>query len=385
MEGKGTDKEVFEWYVSDTKSLVTEQDGEVEVLVLTRPGQVMYQNADLPMSAITGVLTSRVARMKGHALKTTALGIAQSAVDGAAVSILGMFDQGYYDKLGFGTLGYQRSTTIDPANLKVPRLSRPPRRLAKEDAQAIHDCRRKRRRLHGGCNLDGVGSTRCELVWIKNSFGLGFENDDGELTHFIWLKTKGEHGPHDCWCYAWQTPEQLIELLSVLKSFSDQVHGIRLSEPAGFQLQDFLDRPFTTLRSRKGGEFDGNTSSNAWTQCRILDVSACIGAMKLVGDSVSFQLELADPIREYLPEDCAWKGVAGDWIVTLGESSSAVKRKDDSLPRLSCSINDLSRLWIGVASAEALATVGNLKATPELISKIDATVQLPIPFDDWDF
>ncbi len=385
MEGKDTDKEVFEGYISDTHSLVTELDGEVEVLVLTRPGQVMYQYTDLPASFVTGVLTGRVARMKGNALNTTALGIAESALGGAMVSMLGIFDQGYYDKLGFGTLGYQRSITIDPAKLMVPKLTRAPKRLTKDNARAIHDCRRKRKRVHGGCNLGGVGGTSCELTWIENSFGLGFEDDDGELTHFLWLKTKGEHGPYYCYCYSWQTPEQLVELFSVLKSLSDQVHGIRLTEPCGFQLQDFLDRPFATLRGRKGGDFDGNTSANAWTQCRILDVPACVSAMKLQGDPVSFQLELSDPIGQYVPEDCLWRGTAGSWIVKLGKKSSAISGKDASLPTLSCSINDLSRLWIGAASAEALSVVGDLVASPELISKIDTVVQIPMPFDDWDF
>jgi predicted acetyltransferase len=385
MEGKDTDREVFEGYISDTKSLVTELNNEVEVLALTRTGQLMYQDDDLPMSGVTGVLTSRVARMKGHALKTTALAVANSALDGAAVSILGMFDQGYYDKLGFGTLGYKRVTTIDPASLKVPKLTRAPIRLTKDDAQAIHDCRRKRKRVHGSSNLDGVGCTGCELVWIEKCFGLGFKNDEGKLTHFLWLKAKSEHGPYDCYAYAWQTPEQLVELFSVLKSLSDQVHGVRLSETAGFQLQDFIDRPFATSRSRSGGDFAVKTSSNAWTQCRILNVPTCIGAMKFQGEPVSFQLELSDPIEQYLPDDCSWNGTSGDWVVTFGEKSSATEGKDDSLPKLSCSVNDLSRLWMGAATAQALETVGDLKASTELISKIDSVVKLPAPFDDWDF
>jgi hypothetical protein len=117
----------------------------------------------------------------------------------------------------------------------------------------------------------------------------------------------------------------------------------------------------------------------------MLNVPTCIGAMKFHGEPVSFQLELSDPIEQYLHDDCSWRGASGDWVVTLGESSSAAEGKDDSLPKLSCSVNDLSRLWIGAASAQALATVGNLRATPELISNIDSVVKLPAPFGDWDF
>ena len=385
MEGKDTDKVVFDGFTSDTKSFVTELGGEAEVLVITRTGHVLHQTIDLPMSIVAGVLTSRVARMHGHALRTTAHAVSQSALNGAAVSFLGIFDQGYYDKLGFGNLNYQRNTTIDPAKLKVPKLTRAPKRLTKDDAEAIHTCRRERKRVHGGCNIDGVGATGCELVWCENGFGLGFKNKQGELTHFVWLNAKSEHGPYSCLASAWKTTQELTELLSVLKSLSDQVHGVRMADPVGFQLQDFLERPFATLRSRKGGEFDGKTSANAWTQCRILDVPRCIEAMVFRGEPVTFQLELTDPIGAFLPESCVWETTAGSYVVTLGKTSSATRGKDNTLPVVSCSVNDLSRLWIGSASAEALATVGTLRANPELLTSIDNIVNLPSPNVDWDF
>ena len=86
LEGKPTDSTVFDSYISDSSSFVTELHGDAEVLVLTRPGQVLVQNKDIQMSVVMGVLASRVARMQGHALKTTALAIMNSAENGAAVS-----------------------------------------------------------------------------------------------------------------------------------------------------------------------------------------------------------------------------------------------------------------------------------------------------------
>jgi hypothetical protein len=122
-----------------------------------------------------------------------------------------------------------------------------------------------------------------------------------------------------------------------------------------------------------------------WLQNRIIDVPACIGAMKLLGDSVSFNLALSDPIESYLEDDSEWSGVGGDWIVCLGEESSAKEGRDDSLPSASAMVNDLSRLWFGSASAEAVALTGNFKASPELITQIDTIVRLPVPIADWDF
>ena len=388
MEGKDHDKDIFAAYISDADSLVAELNGEVEVFVVTRSGNILYQNVELPLSCVTGVVTSRVARQQGLASSVTARAIAGSAVKGAAVSMLGMFDQGYYEKFGYGSTVYHRASTFDPSNLRVPRLTRPPVRLSNDDAEAMHDCRCRRKRYHGGCNLDGAGETAATTIWQedeRNAFGLGYKDDDGKLTHFLWIKPKAEHGPYSVWFSAWETHEQLLELLSVLKSLSDQVHGVRMSDPPRLQMQDFLDRPLATHRARRGGDFDSAVLSQVWLQSRILDVPACIGAMKLLGEPVSFNLELSDPVGSYLEDDSEWSGVGGNWIICLGEDSSAKEGCDDSLPTASATVNDLSRLWLGSASVESVALTGNFQAEQDLIARIDAIVQLPLPVADWDF
>jgi len=387
MDGKDSDKEVFEASISETNPLVAELNGEVEVFVVTRAGSCRYLAADIPFSAVTGVVTSRVARQQGLASSVTAQAIAESANNGAAMSMLGMFDQGYYEKFGYGSTTYYRISTFDPASLLVPRLTRSPKRLSKDDATAMHECRNRRRRYHGGCTLEGNGETLATTMWQEtaNAFGLGFEDEDGLLTHFMWIKPKGEHGPYNVWFTGWETHEQLIELLSVLKSLSDQVHGVRMADPPRLQLQDFLQRPLATMRARKGGEFDSGVLSQVWMQCRILDLPTCIGAMKLCGESISFNLELSDPIERYLPEDSSWRGVGGNWIITLGEESSVIKGADASLQTASATVNDLSRIWFGSASAEAVSVTGNFVAEPKLIQRIDSVVKLPVPIVDWDF
>ena len=385
MDGKDSDKEVFEAYTDGANSLVAEIEGEVEVFVVTRPGSCKYLNEDIPFSAVTGVATSRVARQQGLAGKVTVQAIEDSANNGAAMSILGMFDQGYYDKFGYGTTVYHHISTFDPAHLQVPRLTRSPKRLSKDDAAAMHTCRCQRKRYHGGCNLDGIGETRATTIWQEHAFGLGFEDDAGVLTHFLWIKPKGEHGPYNVWFTGWETHEQLIELLSVLKSLSDQIHGVRMADPSRLHLQDFLTRPLATYRARKGGNFDSDVVSQVWMQCRMLDVPTCVGAMKLCGDPVSFNLELADPIAQYLQEESSWRGVGGHWVIRLGEESSATKGTDDSLPTASGTVNDLSRIWFGSSTAEAVSVTGNFKADPGLMQAIDEIVRIPSPEVDWDF
>ena len=385
LEGKDKDDDLFDAYVSESNAFVAELNGAAEVFSITRGGDCKYQNHDLPFSAVTGVITSRVARQQGLASKVTSLAISESAKNGAALSLLGMFDQGYYEKFGFGSTIYTRHSTIDPSALNVPRLTRAPKRLSACDAEAIHACRNKRRRYHGGCNLHGVGETSATLMWSEGGFGLGFENEDGELTHCMWIEAKGEHGPYSVLFSAWKTHTQFIELLSVLKSLSDQVYGVRIADPPHMQLQDFLLRPIATSRIRKGGEFDSKTISQVWMQARILDLPRCISSMNCCGEPISFNLTLTDPIEKYLPKNSAWKGVSGDWVMTIGPESSAVPGNDSSLPSATATVNDLSRIWLGAASVETVSVTGNFRADSALIRRIDSQVQLPTPCVDWDF
>ena len=45
--------------------------------------------------------------------------VRQPVAEGALVAGLGMFDQGYYDKLGFGSGAYSHRVAFDPARLSV--------------------------------------------------------------------------------------------------------------------------------------------------------------------------------------------------------------------------------------------------------------------------
>ena len=385
MDGKDSDKDVFRAYIDGGNSLVADLNGEVEVFVVTRSGCCKYLEDDIPFSAVTGVATSRVARQQGLAGGVTAMAIAESAKNGAAMSILGIFDQGYYEKFGYGNTVNHRISTIDPSQLKVPRLSRSPKRLSKNDAKAMHECRCSRKRYHGGCNLNGSGETKATTIWQEHGFGLGFENKNGTLTHFLWIEPKGEHGPYNVCFTGWETHEQFIELLSVLHSLSDQIHGVRMADPPRLQLQDFLIRPHATRRARKGGDFDINVVSQIWMQCRILDLPVCVGAMKCCGTPVSFNLELTDPIEKYLPEESSWRGIGGNWIIRIGEDSSATLGSDPALQTASCSVNDLSRIWFGSSTAESVSVTGDFRSEPDLIQAIDRVVCIPTPIVDWDF
>ncbi len=377
-------------FVDAGRSLVAEVAGEAECLVTTAAGVVRHLNVDLPMSCVTGVTTSRVARKQGLAGRLTAKAIAQDVADGAHVAALGMFEQGYYDRLGFGTGGYEHLVALDPARLDASRLpiARVPRRVTADDWEAVHANRLQRHRSHGACNLTSPLLTKAEMLEHKNGFGLGYDDSaGGGLSHHVFCGAKEDvkEGPYWVWWLAWTTPAQLLELLALLRNLGDQVNLVRLREPAGVQLQDLMDKPFQRFRISERTKFEATTGAVAYWQMRICDVGECLAATRLSRGEIRFNLRLSDPIETRLPEDASWRGVAGDYVVTLGATSGATTGRDTTLPTLSGTVNAFTRLWLGVRPATGLAITDDLEGPPELLEALDDVLRLPAPHPDWDF
>ncbi len=374
-------------FVEQFESLVAVIDGAPECFVATGSGTIRHTTEDLPLSVVTAVTTSHVARREGLAKKLTAQSIARDAEAGAAVCALGMFDQGYYNKLGFGSGSYEYWHSVDPASLRVPGVARRPKRLGVEDWEAIHESRLKRQRGHGACSLDAGAATEAELLWASNGFGLGYaDGPNGELTHLIWFSAKGmEFGPLNAWFMTYQTGAQFLELMSLLVQLGDNVQLVRLREPAHIQLQDLIDQPFRRRRMTEKAEFENKVRASAYWQMRVCDVAACVGAAKLNGDPVRFNLRLTDPIAAELDDDSGWQGVGGDYTVTFGSESSATAGHEEGLPLLEAGVGAFTRLWLGVRPATGLAVTDDLSGPEDLLTDLDRVLRLPTPKPDWDF
>ncbi len=85
--------------------------------------------------------------------------------------------------------------------------------------------------------------------------GLGYRDDLGELTHFVWGERKKESGPYKISYLAYRDREQFLELLAFLKGLGDQIHCVQLVEPAHVQIQDMINEPFRHQKLSKGNEF----------------------------------------------------------------------------------------------------------------------------------
>ena len=371
---------------SGSDVLVADLNGQPECLVARGRGTVRHLQTDLPFICIETVTTSHIARKRGLAGRLTAASIAAGVEDGGAVAGLGIFEQGYYNRLGFGNGSYDIRVSFDPADLTIEAEFGVPERLGLGDWEAVHASRLGCMRGHGACTLSALEATAAHMAYGGSTFGLGYRDFDGSITHHAWFEGRGENGPYTVRWLAYRDHDQLIELLALIKALGDQVRLIHMSEPPGIQLADLIRHPRRSELVTRGSEFQVRTQAIAWWQMRICDIEAALAATHLPAErQLRFALQMTDPIERYLPENSPWRGVGGDWIITLGPESSAERGTDASLPTLTASVNAFTRMWLGVRPATGLNVTDELCGPAELLGQLDEVLLLPKPMPNWGF
>lgn len=380
-------EEIANFHIKSGRSIIAEIDNEAECFATAVPGSIRYLNEELPFSGITGVATSRIARRQGLAKQLTAMMVAMEAFEGALVSGLGVFEQGYYDQIGFGTGSYEHFIAFDPSQLNISTKPRLPRRITTDNWAMVHSARLSRFRNHGSCNLNPPEITKAAMLSIKNGFGLGYgDNLTNELTHHFWCRADNvEQGPYNIEWITFQTGEQFLELMALIRNLGDQVHLVKMHEPPGIQLQDLLKKPLRQYRVTEKSKFQSIMQAAAYWQVRICNLSECMAQTHLQGDKVRFNLRLSDPIDSLLDKKAPWHGLTGNYVVRLGPSSGIETGIDKTLPTLVATIGAFTRMWLGVRPATSLAITDQLSAPQELLEKLDWTLRLPEPKLDWDF
>ena len=380
-------EEAADLYFAHSRGRVAEVNAEAECLVMTDPGVIRYLENDLSCSCVTGVTTSRLVRKQGIAGRLLAKALAEDAASGELTAALGMFEQGFYNQLGFGSGPYEFRYAFDPAAITVKERPRIPTRLTVDDWEAIYRSRLNRFRTHGGMNVLNPHHTHADMIGNDNVFGLGYQDDgSGEWTHLICGMTDNvEEGPYQvAWC-VWRTPEQFIELMGLVRSLGDQVKVVKMDEPPGIQLQDLIRQPIKARTVSRDSKFQLGMHALAYVQYRILDLPGCLARTHLRGETVRFNLRLNDPIERLLASDAPWRGISGDYIVTLGPESVAVPGDSAGLPTLTATVSAFTRMWLGVRPATGLAITDDLSAPAALLSQLDRLLRLPQPHPDWEF
>jgi len=381
---KQKEKTIFK-FIEAGQAFVKDIRDTAECLVLTTPGSIQYLNEKLTLCAVTSVTTSRIARKQNFASQLTSCALAEAASENIAVAGLGIFDQGFYNKLGFGNGAYENWISFDPSSLKLETNKRIPFRITIKDYKSAHKSRLNRIHTHGCCDLDSDVITHLEMIETKNGFGLGFNNDDNELTHHFWIQAEGEHGPYDVRWFSFQNYEQFLELMSVLKGLGDQVYTIKMKEPPGIQFQDLLNQPFRNRNMTEKTKYENNMWSLSYCQFRIISLFDCITKTHLSKQGSHFNLSLRDPITDYLHDNQNWTGISGDYIIKFGPVSEIEYGNNKDFPTLKASVGAFTRMWLGVQSAASLSVTDDLKGPQELLRELDDLFRLPGPKPDWDF
>ena len=373
--------------LDNSRALVGELDGEAECVTISSPASLRYLHEDIPLGIVAAVTTSPRGRRAGLASRATAGLVQQDAEAGMMASTLGMFEQGFYSRLGFGNGPCELRWNFDPSNLNVEDKAGIPVRITLEDSEDVHRAVCRRALRHGAVCIRNHAHIRADMGWTENPLGLGYRDAEGELTHFFWGEMKDENGPFVVTVLAWREPEQLRELLALLKVLGDQVHRVKLIEPAGLQLQDFIARPLRDSNTPKEGEWRKGAKAEAWWQARINDLAGCLRRTTLPrsGALLAFNLHLDDPIEKFLPGGSGWKGVGGDYVVRLGARSSAEAGSQRGLPSLHAGVDGFTRLWLGSAEANAIAATGQVEAPRQLLDDLEATLRLPVPRPGCEF
>ncbi len=331
-------------------------------MVQWAPGTIRYEATDLPMCAITAVTTSHIGRKQGFASKMTTRALEQGVADGCAVGALGMFEQGFYDLLGFGTAAYDHQLSFDPASLMVDHVPyRPPTRITMDQWPEMHQALAGRMVSHGSVVVAPPGLVEAEVRFVDSPFALGYRDSEGVLTHFVYGQLKGEYGPWKIGAIAYQNTEQLLELLRLLRELSDQFRSVKMVEPVHIQLQAMLRNPIREASRSERSEHESVNRSIAWWQLRMLDVEACVAARHWVGEPVRFNLTLTDPLEDRLKG--AWRGVAGDYTVVVGPESHASRGHTPGLPMMSAGVGSFTRLWFGVRPPSTIAVSDAISRT----------------------
>ncbi len=368
---------------------VYDEDNRVEATAIGIPGEINYLDKKLPFHGLSGVVVSPVVRKQGVASRLVTKSIVSGYDNGAAVSGLLMFEQGYYDGLGYGTGNYDHVFTFDPSLLKLEIKARKPERISKDDWEKVHKSLLNRKQNHGAVSFWPEYITRDKLAWSSDSsYGLGYYNEAGEITHMMWLSRGGNggtssHGPLVVEFMTYQNYSQFLELLGILKNLGDQIFAVKMKEPAGIQLQDYLKYP-RKQNKQSDDKYGYESRVFADWQIRILDLEKCIRATSLKGPSIKFNLELYDPLEKYL--DGEWQGLSGNYQLELGDQSDIKVGKNSELPTLKTNINSFSRLWLGVLKPSVLALNDGLSGPDQLLADLDQLLAcLPDPKMELEF
>ena len=167
------------------------------------------------------------------------------------MATLGMFEQGFYDRVGFGSGPYLHEVVVDPGTLAVGHVPyRQPLRLSTPRLRRVPPAPPATPpapwwRHHRTARSDARRAPLARQAAVRPRL-----SQRGRSTHPRVPRDPrtANTGPYHVRYLAYEQADQLLELLRLLRELSDQVHSVKLIEPAGVQLQDLINAPLSHNR-----------------------------------------------------------------------------------------------------------------------------------------
>lgn len=375
-----------EEFFSGNPCLVAELDKRVEALAVAVPGVIRHLGSILPFWAVTSVTVGHAGRKKGLASALTAEITALGAQEGCLLAGLGIFEQGYYNRMGYGNGPCNRIVTFRPSDLPGS-LPSPGRtcRLSLKDIEEVVLGVRNRMPCHGQVTLSG-NFYKASIQWENRMFGLGCRNREGALTHQLWYTLdSGEHGPCRVLMMSYPDSRRLMELMGMIRSLGDQIDLAVMEEPPHLQFQDLMRTPIRNERMLRGSRHPVGVRSLSYVQVRILDLARVMESTSVPWGESRFNLTLSDPAGPVLSRRTAWRGCSGEYTVVLGPEGRAEPGHTRGLRTMRAGVGAFTRLWLGVRPPSVLAVTDEIEAPPSLLAELDGLLRLPEPRINCDF
>ena len=221
-------------------------------------------------------------RRRYHSLTCTA------AADGAAVALLGMFEQGFYDRFGFATgapMLVARSTPPRCASTTAVSVTR---RLGLADGAAMGDAMRRRLPHHG--RVTSTPRTHGRGMGIpRQPFALGYRDGD-RITHFVAGSLKEENGPFEIQFCSYETGDSCSNCSAAARTRRPGALGG--DDGTAAPAAPSADRRANRQRSRSRRGAHEPAPGSDLVAARVLDVPAVVSARQWVGPPVEFDLVL---------------------------------------------------------------------------------------------
>lgn len=322
------------------------------------PYTIDLRGAEMEVAYIVGVDTDPAARNRGYARRLLLAALETARARGQTVSLLMPFEGQFYYRYGWAFCYFHQQICTRPAELRCAARSWGEIRQTSLD-EALPEMARVYRnfaaRYHGATARSEAHWRDLAADW-EMEHGLCFlarENGGAARGYCVWLPRKGKILIQEM---AWETPQAKAGLLHFLREAVPEQQLVQLELPEDDSLAFWLAA-------------DKNAVTRyPFLMARIVDVAQTLGGLHYPAAArEALTLVVRDPFAD-------WNN--GVYRLRVAEGRASVERASDNVIGVIgadavIGMAGLTQLIFGACGAEWLRREGLLKASAEVVDKLD--------------